>query len=343
MNGSLNIRGLPKLTTSTSISVSSTSASSTLSTTTLSSNSIISSITTDTSGTSTSSRDVSSGQSTLNSISTTSSIIVPSITPPSAAKNPNVWHSEDSDGTVFIAVGSIIGGIFGGVLIWWMITSYLSHVKTKKAYHSDMEEQYMSHLNGGSPHKVGSYHDDKSKIENPFSSFYMDDLESSNKKKYSRVSLVSDNPFDEDLDYALDTTEQVRYNPIQDETNHYANKKDTLFISPTKEVLQQQRQRRESKLFDNPSELPSTPPSNFKTLMLKPERSASPERKSRSPIRQHRKNNSSVQLTPLKLDSGEDDFKKTPTKKKNVNNSNNNNKHKKTPSMYLDDMLENDN
>lgn len=107
-------RALPKLgtTSTTSTLTSSTSITSTYSTNLIS-------------GT--------SGSSSSSSSSSTTNLIIPTITPPSSNDNPYVFHSKDAplQGTLFIAMGSIIFSIFLICGIWWIISTYLQIHRTR--------------------------------------------------------------------------------------------------------------------------------------------------------------------------------------------------------------------
>ena len=111
-------RALPKLvtTTSTTSSISSTE-------TTISSNSV----------TSSGSSSSTSYTVTSSSSSSSTSSSIPTITPPSSNDNPFVFHSKDAplEGTVFIAMGSIIFSIFLICGIWWIISTYLQIHRTR--------------------------------------------------------------------------------------------------------------------------------------------------------------------------------------------------------------------
>lgn len=136
-------RALPKLvtTTSTTSSISSTE-------TTISSNSV----------TSSGSSSSTSYTVTSSSSSSSTSSSIPTITPPSSNDNPFVFHSKDAplEGTVFIAMGSIIFSIFLICGIWWIISTYLQIRRTRKFEDS---EKYNSLLH---THNDNASNDSKS-------------------------------------------------------------------------------------------------------------------------------------------------------------------------------------
>ena len=117
----------------------------------------------------------------------------------------------------------------------------------------------------------------------------------------------------------------------------YNNNRSSLFISPTLEVTQQQ-QAKNSRLIETSNiyngddfSMMSTDSLVIDNDMNKPRRAASPERKKkiREDIHYHMRNKSSLGL------GASDSLPSSPTK-------NNSQRHKKTPSMFLDDMLMDD-
>ncbi|QLQ78960.1 hypothetical protein HG537_0B03070 [Torulaspora globosa] len=279
---------------------------------------------------------LSSASSSASSTSTSTQYSV-TVTPPSAAGNPNVWHNGKPDGTVFIAVGSIVGAIFLGMLLWSVITSYLSRRIAKKSLR---EDQYRRHNRTGS----GFYDsDDKELISGNYG-------ETGEKVRRSRLSLLGNgsklresNSSESVPGYEpewLDPVGQETFNPIQDTFTKY--NRNSLFISPTIEVAQKpnllpgQRNRLLEKPYHQ-SSLSATSllsSDEINSTLNKPERAASPERKGKKGVSgHHKRNKSSIGLTPANSSSSSND---------NTNDRRPRGGHQKqTPSMYLEDMMNN--
>ncbi|CCF60182.1 hypothetical protein KAFR_0J01150 [Kazachstania africana CBS 2517] len=315
-----------------------------------------------------------SGNSTvlMTQSSSTISSVTPTITPPSAEGNPHIFRTSDRDGTVFIAVGACAAMIFLAILIWWSIVTYISHRNTKRAYYDTMEKNYDVTTN------------------NPFydipitnSSDNGDDadekLVANNNRRGSKIALFGANaqkssrreswdsiPNASAVDLLMGATEtkdqQFGFNSIQDNIPTYYNR-NSLFISPTFEVS---KQKTPQKPFQSPSKfgkLADASQGNQSTISLvstdskpgyhRPERAASPERKSKVRETYHRRNQSSLSFiaSPSKInvppgdnfDSNKSTYNtgnhindssvlQTPTKPKRFNG-------KPTASSFLDNML----
>lgn len=307
----IHARALPTLPTSTT-----TSSSAPTTTTTSLSGSL--------SGTSS---GITAGTSSL-----PSSITTPTIIPPSAANNPYIWHSPDVNGTVFIAVGAIIGAVFLIRLIWWSFSSYKSHRLAKQSMYSEIDNSFRGHNHQTTLNKRSIYQVDEGLNGTFVSTNRLMNVDNNNNCRDSRVSILDNNESFNmyGMDYSDEENEHVGFNPIQDNIPSYHNRQ-SLFISPTREVVEQQHKRK-SRMLNNVGSNPFVtmiPPGS--NNYIRPERSASPERRNKSPIRQHHKNNSSLNLAHL-------DFKD------NLNNSNLDlteikNSKKQTPSTLLNDML----
>lgn len=262
-----------------------------------------------------------------------------SVTPPSAARNPNVWRTHKPDGTVFIAVGSIVGAMFLGMLLWSVITSHLSRRIAKKSLR---EDQYRRHNRAGS----AFYDDDKELTPGHYSSEHGETAE---KVRRSRLSLLGNgsrlresNSSELVPGYEPEWVEPVTqeiFNPIQDPFTRY--NRNSLFISPTIEVAQKPNllPGQRSRLLEKPyhqSSLSATSllsSDEINSTLNKPERAASPERKSKKGVSgHHKRNKSSIGLTPANSSSS--------SSNDNTNDRRPRGGHQKqTPSMYLEDML----
>lgn len=288
--------------------------------------------------------------------STSTTSYTATVTPPSAADNPNIWNPDHKpDGTIFIAVGSIAGAVFVAIMLWWIVASYLSRKTAKHAFYENLEEQYGNH-----PHSQlcgnGIYDNDESK--ELFTSFRGNKNDNDEKTRKSRISLLGgsklrdSNSWDSLPEMQPDwdgATHPERFNAIQDTIPRHYNR-NSLFISPTIEVVQQRQEDHRSRMMEkslhnndlSATSLVSADNSNvdMNISLHKPERAASPERKQKKTPGggYHKRNKSSLGLIPVISDHGSAscmnvDSSSTTTKKHNG--------HKKqTPSMYLNEMLE---
>lgn len=346
-------RGLPKLITTTS-TTSSSVTSTTQSTTAIStvSASIVNS-------------DSASGSSAIKSISlldsssflsSSSSEVTPTITPPSPDGNPHIMQLVDLPprGTVFIAVGACVGAIFLAIIIWWAISIYISHQNTKHSgqnvYNDNGNIINSSSYNGRFGHRhqnsLISQFTSSTYSDNNSSNFEKDDEKVSSSERVSTrrslFNLTRSNtrePFsDDDISIDYNEPEQETFNVIQNDAFMYNNNRSSLFISPTLEVTQQQQVRNNrsndtSNIYNGDEfSMMSTDSLVIDNNMDKPKRAASPERKKkiREDIHYHMRNKSSLGL------GANDSLPPSPSK------NNNNQRHKKTPSMFLDDMLTDD-
>ncbi|SMN18627.1 similar to Saccharomyces cerevisiae YNL058C Putative protein of unknown function [Maudiozyma saulgeensis] len=350
-NTNLLKRGLPKLVTTTT--------SSSLGTYTSTVSTIISSVK-DESQKSTA-QSISSSISLLDSSSfvSSSSIVTPTITPPSPNGNPHIAQMIDLPprGTVFIAVGACVGAIFLAIFVWWAISTYISHQNTKYNgqltynHGGDVHNSNSNYNNGGFGHRhqnsLMTQITSSSYSDNNSSNFEQDEEKTPASGrvsgKTSIFNLARSNtrePFiDDDVSFDYCEPEQQVFNVIQDEAFGY-NNRSSLFISPTLEVSQKQAQyQRRNSRFGNLDNAINE--GDFSTLSVdstflegnidKPKRAASPERKKkiREDIHYHTRNKSSLGL------NGTGSTPPSPTK-------NGNQRHNKTPSMYLEDMLTDD-
>lgn len=320
----LSKRGLPKLTATNSSKVVS-STTSYIQSTSATSNSSISLL------------DSSSF------LSSSSSIATPTISPPSPNGNPYIINiaTMPPRGTVFIAVGACVGAIFLAILVWWAISSYISHKNAKYSkgtYYNQMDYgRYKMHTHQNS---VVSQITESTYSDNNSSNFDQDEKKffMDNKSRRSIFNLKSNNraeEFNDDMiSININEPEHLRFNAIQDNTIGYNNRK-SLFISPTLEVTQHQHQKSLSRnsdiqyIMDEGNQSTLSLDSAFEEEDLdRPSRAASPERKkkNREDYHYHARNQSSLGLI------GTDSTPSSPTKKGNPFNN-------KFPSMYLDDML----
>ncbi|CCK71970.1 uncharacterized protein KNAG_0I01850 [Huiozyma naganishii CBS 8797] len=301
----------------------------------------------------------------------TTAVVREAIVLPSAEDNPYIYHADDRpEGTVFIAVGSIAAFIGIAIAMWWAVTKYLSHKYTKEKElfdqnnlnYSYMEKQQrwggyrvasdeslfgIDSSNNGS---IGGY---KEQLLTPIVS------NTSNDDNKPRSDIGAASPWQGHGAGAVatqldDNILHTPFNPIQDTLQVESNRR-SMFISPTIELIQHQRGRtadptgRHSVYNHNSEVALGSNITDDKTGDLnEPRRTASPQRRARARESPNRKSGSNLRLVPspvkpllprehdLGFPNGttrEGDFRDGTTSGSRKNG------HKKTPSMYLDDLL----
>lgn len=94
--------------------------------------------------------------SLLSSLSSSTSSAIPTIVPPSADNNPYILgKSKHPDGTVFIAVGTLVGFIFLALLVRWVTLSVLSRRNAKRSSYEPTDRDFV-------------YQQGSTNYENPF-------------------------------------------------------------------------------------------------------------------------------------------------------------------------------
>lgn len=260
----------------------------------------------------------------------------PVVTPPSADGNPNVWKSNNvPEGTVYIAVGSTAGAIFAVILIWYVISRYLSRRAAKESTYENRAQLNAGNWGHSTPGGVYGKGDEKELYQSLMDHSERNDL----KPKKSLIGLLGgttdglrasssfDTSPEPDVDDELIEGYQERFNPVQDFVpNHFP--RNSLFISPTLEVVQQQQQSKNAQgrlnHFHNlsVSSLPST--SESSKNLDRPERAASPERKPKAYGRYHQRNKSSLGVSEHSKSGSESE------------------PNKQAPSQFLNNLLEGD-
>ena len=211
-------------------------------------------------------------------------------------------------------MGAVIGAIFISILIWWLVSSYLSRRFTMtNSYANDSKNLYRGH------HKHSS-----SLQSNPFDindekSYMQDDWDSMSQLESSQYEDAA-SPF----------------NPIQDP---FTDSRRSLFISPTLQVSQYEKshsrhQSKDTNIFiDDPSLYVGTyleeEEEERKLNLNRPQRAASPERKEKkinSMEGYHKRNQSSLGLIPVASATSNTSSPKKAHKRQ-------------APSMFLDDVL----
>lgn len=340
-------RGLPKLITTTST----TSSSSTVS--------ITSSIH-DSKNTSSASGLVASSPSSISLLdsssflsSSASATPTPTIIPPSPEGNPYIAKMTNlpPNGTVFIAVGACVGAIFLAILVWWALSLYISSKNAKHGgqlyYPKDTSANGFSQEGRGHKHQNSLMSQATHSTFSDSSSRYADLDEEKLiplEKEQTRRSLFGlthtltggDNLAEDAMTINYNDPEVQMFNAIQDGTLGDNNRR-SLFVSPTLEVFQQQNTPQRTSRFSefqymmndgNVSNM-SIDSSFMNSNLDSPSRAASPERKKKVREESHyeSRNQSAIGLV------GTGSLPPSPIKSGNPY-------HKKSPSMFLDDMLE---
>ncbi|CAI4036046.1 hypothetical protein SMKI_14G2610 [Saccharomyces mikatae IFO 1815] len=247
-----------------------------------------------------------------------SSLIVPTITPPSTLGNPFILNSANKlNGTVYIAVGAVIGAVFFSILVWWLVSNYLARRSSiVPSYAKSSKNFYKGH------HKHSS-----SLQSNPFD---INDEKSYMQDDWDSMSNLESNHYDDTVS---------PFNPIQDP---FADNRKNLFISPTLQVSQYEKshsrqQSRDTNIFiDDLSLYAGTyleeeeeEEEEKRLNMNRPQRAASPERKEKkinSMEGYHKRNQSSLGLIPVASATSNTSSPKKAHKRQ-------------APSMFLDDVL----
>lgn len=167
---------------------------------------------------------------------TSQSWATPTITPPSASDNPNVWRSSAPAGTVFIAVGAVAGFFLLCFIVFLFIRKLLAHENAKHSlsFDSDSDDSFMP-LNGNKPQL-------SNKISNPFHSSASkgessDDV--SEEQKYPALydrSDYNDSVTNVSSDAYLKQPEGL-YSTLETQSANNLKRK-SMFVSPTAQVMQ---------------------------------------------------------------------------------------------------------
>ena len=344
----LEERALPALTTSTEETTAkqtstntdddkTTSTSTSTSTGTSSKNTKLPSLTTKTTDGSTLTT------STGTSSTETASYTTPVMELPSAKGNPNIWSSNKPTGTVFIAVGSAAGFIFLALLVWFIINTWMSYSQAKQLKKfNNMEKQFQNPFiddidfsSGGGYYKadedISTYKDTPVPTKNGGNNSFTPYKRAS----HSMIRLLggsTDDGFGGGTPSSIGNTNLGSMNPLErvdaiDAANTGVRK--SLYISPTMEVMNQQRR---STLFNN---LNQSAVSIDTPEMMEPTRTVSPERRTYK----HEKSKSSLS----KLVDSTIDLTASTTldnQKRQGRSKGHNKSSSITPSVYLDNMLE---
>lgn len=253
----------------------------------------------------------------------------PTITPPSIKGNPHIWSSNKPSGTVFIAVGSIVGFIFLVIVLAYVISAYISRRQTDKLRYESVDHEFHSHVNG--PASKVNLFSKRIPREDSYDSEKAGFLSKAAQTPQSRsVARLLDMQEPERMSPGLthhDSTTSLAqefYSSIQDQNT--AQNRKSLFISPTVEVINQQRK---SMLLQNLGNSTTSLISEPGTDLNRPERAASPSRK--APHQSRNKTSLSSALTSVKSRStspGKGSLREKPLDRAKI------------PSAYLEKMLE---
>ncbi|CEP62152.1 uncharacterized protein LALA0_S04e09010g [Lachancea lanzarotensis] len=251
----------------------------------------------------------------------TSSFPVPTITPPSMAGNPHILGSSRPSGTVFIAVGSIVGFFLAAIVTMYVVSAYISRSNANKQRYLAIDSEFNAHVNGGDMYKT-----EKSRFSEKFSPQMRSSpnmvrlLDSPNNG--SKVSQSS-TPRDEMHEFP-----QELYSTLQGSTA--APNRRSLFISPTVEVVNQQRR---NMMIPSVNASSSSLLSESSPELNRPERAASPERRKGQQTRQKSNLGTNVASSSSKKASPPPETwqaRETPLQRS------------KAPSMYLEKLLDDD-
>ncbi|KAH3673204.1 hypothetical protein WICMUC_003822 [Wickerhamomyces mucosus] len=295
---------MPSLTTTTSSSTTSSTTSSTISSTT-------------------------SMPKIVATTSTGTTYSTPTITPPAATNNPNIWKSSVPRGTVFIAVGSIVGAFFLVFVAFLLIRKIIARKAAKNTLSLDTDNDDPFTGNGGKSTE---------KLVNPF---------------YSHSSISSAHGSDSSGTNAISSTEKHKI-PLYENTNYnsslsnvsdaYNNsaenfystldnnsssnlKRKSMFVSPTAEVMNLRsistndnstsnlahNNKHHSRVFSSLSNIVAENNSNY----------------SQPRVNNHERDPSFDSYTNVSLQSPERSSLRAP-----------NRAHRTVPSVYLDAMFE---
>jgi hypothetical protein len=156
----------------------------------------------------------------------------PTITPPSAADNPNIWKSNMPSGLVFIAVGAVAGFIFLVFLLILLITRLIANRNAKKSV-LILDSSSFSSGGGGSSEKP-----------NPFYSHLS--TTSTNQMKHNpymqnKIPLLynesSDFNSSTDVSDVQGKNNEANFYSTLSNPDDAANKRKSMFLSPTAEVM----------------------------------------------------------------------------------------------------------
>ncbi|CCF60224.1 hypothetical protein KAFR_0J01590 [Kazachstania africana CBS 2517] len=256
--------------------------------------------------------------------SQSSSSITPTITPPSASRNPHVMQlSHMSQGTLYIAVGTVIGFIMLASIIGWLFTGWLSR-RHKLLY---AEQNYYDYINGNGNNSPNlSYSSSNEDFDNE-------------KLLNEKMEAHSGN----NADSTIENCKEMRNTDVikSTDTLHLKNSRNSMFISPTVYIMSEHsRKLSKGTCSDRQSKALSTCSiQSFQDIMQlqRPEQPMlieKPKRASRLRFSvssddgyvDSTKINSSLMPSASNLNVQRDITKKA--------------KRKSTPSMYLDDLLE---
>lgn len=263
----------------------------------------------------------SSVSSTSSSTQSTSATFTPYI--PSAEGNKYVYHATHTGGTVFIAVGSCLAFILGIVLVIWIIFGFSSWRSARKEYKlKDMEEKCQY---------------------DPF--FYKEASDSSDSDERSDMSekVLKNKPSTLSL-YSLTSTSvlnllnQKSDSAGGDQHAHQSNNRRSMFISPI-ELLQNDANRTtlwandntSANLFDSPA---STPVEQSCTQIIDNMDNLTGQAK--LDIYHNRLSRSTADLLPGA--GSPSSLEDTPQTRDTINNK----KHYRSPSIVLDQLLDQD-
>ncbi|KAH3687005.1 hypothetical protein WICPIJ_002030 [Wickerhamomyces pijperi] len=169
---------------------------------------------------------------------TTHAWVTPTITPPSAASNPNIWRSSAPEGTVFIAFGAIAGSAFLALFIFLILRRWWADRNTRTAlsFDSDAHERFLVHEDSNMNLKASKSSD---KISNPFlSSSKSDSSDSGSSDEHKYPQLYDKSGYNDSVTNVSDAYLKAPENFYSTlELQGSNNKRKSMFVSPTAEVM----------------------------------------------------------------------------------------------------------
>ncbi|CAR25011.1 KLTH0G09570p [Lachancea thermotolerans CBS 6340] len=253
--------------------------------------------------------------------SSTKTYTTPTITPPSIKGNPHIWSSDKPSGTLFIAVGSVVGFIFLIIALAYIVSAYISRRQTEKLRFETIDQEFQSHVGGKSYSKLGNS-DDPEK-----SGFLSKAVHTPQSRSVARLldrpDFQQPSPALSNQDSSTSLAQEF-YSSIRDQTA--AQNRKSLFISPTVEIVNQQRK---SAVLQNMNNSVSSLVSDSGAELNKPEKAAPSTRKAMYKARNKSSMGSAVGIAKSRSTSPV----KSGLRDKPLDRA-------KTPSVYLDKMFE---
>lgn len=255
---------------------------------------------------------------TSNVVVSTSTVYIAPITPPSANNNPFIYHTGSlPNGTVFIAVGSVVGAIFLTIFVCWCLSTYTSYRNTKEvnnhnSFYYSVEKHPLN--NSIDRHRIISDSSSMGKLSR-------EDYEPE-EKYFKGYDDLESRPHEEDTTTSINLDQQQQQQQPFSVIHSDMGCRNSLFISPTLQLAQ--RTAEDVTMYHTPTK---NTRSNQEMLLDKPTLTASPERINRHLRSKHRRNQSSLGRLSASPSKSQIDLSGQ-------------HHHNKSASMYLEDILD---